>query len=72
MILGHNFSKAYCIGTLWNADNVMSPARNAIPFAEELPTNDINALVFHMESTVILPYPNGYIKFRMPKAKGKA
>ena len=25
-----------------------------------------------MESTVILPYSNGYIRFRMPKAKGKA
>ena len=24
MILGHNFSKAYHIGTLWNADDVMS------------------------------------------------
>ena len=37
-----------------------------------LPTNDINALVFCVESTVILPYSNGYIKCRMPRARGKA
>ena len=72
MILGHNFSKEYHIGMLWNADNVMSLTRNDIPFAEMLPTNDINALVFSVESTVILPYSNGYIKCRMPKAKVKA
>ena len=72
MILGHNFSKAYHIGTLWNADNVMSLTRNGIPFAETLPTNDINALVFCVEFPVIPPYSNGYIRCRMPKAKGRA
>ena len=72
MILGHNFSKAYHIGTLWKADDVMSLMRNVIPFAETLPTNDINAFVFCAESTVIQPYSNGYIKCRMAKAKGKA
>ena len=70
MILGHNFSKAYCIGMLWNAD-VMSLTRNGMPFAETLPTNDINTLVFCMESTVIPPYSNGYIKCKLPRAKGK-
>ena len=58
MILGHNFSKAYHIGMLWNADDVMSLTRNGIPFAETLPTYDINVLVFCMESTVIPPYSN--------------
>ena len=72
MILGHNFSKAYHIGTLWNADDVMSLTRNGIPFADILPTNDINELVFCTESTVIPPYSNGYIRCRMPKANGKA
>ena len=72
MILGHNFSKAYHIDMLWNADNVMSLTRNGMPFAETLSTNDINVLVFCMESTVILPYSNGYIRCRMPKSKGKA
>ena len=50
----------------------MSLTRNGIPFAETLPTNDINALVFCTESTVILPYSNGYIRCRIPKVKGKA
>ena len=72
MILGHNFSKAYCIGTLWNADDVMSLTKNGIPFAEMLPTNDINAIVFCMESTVIPPYSNGFVKCKMPKVKGRA
>ena len=71
MILGHNFSKAYHIGMLLNAGDVMSLTRNGIPFAETLPTNDINALVFCTEPTVIPTYSNGYIKCRMPKAKGK-
>ena len=71
MILGHNFSKAYCIGMLWNADDVMSLTRNGMPFAEMLPTHVINALVFCMESTVLPPYSNGYIKCKLPKAKGK-
>ena len=31
MILGHNFSKAYHIGMLWNADDVMSLTWNGIP-----------------------------------------
>ena len=72
MILGHNFLKLYHIGMLWNADDMMSLTRNGIPFAETLPTNDINALVFCMEITVTPPYSSGYIKCRMPKAKGKA
>ena len=58
MIPGHNFSKAYHIGMLWNADDVMSLTRNGIPFVETLPTNDINVLVFCAESTVILLYSN--------------
>ena len=53
-------------------DDVISLTRNVVPLAETLPTNDINALVFCMESTVIPPYSNGCIKCRMPKAKGKA
>ena len=55
MILGHNFSKAYCIGMLWHVDDVMSLTRNGIPFADTLPTNDITALVFFVASTVIPP-----------------
>ena len=72
MICGHNFSKAYHIGMLWNADDVISLTKNGIPFAKMLPTNDINALGFCAESTVIPPYSNGCIRCRMPKAKGRA
>ena len=71
MILGYNFSKVFHIGTLWKADGVIPLTRNGMPFTETLPTHDINALVFCMESTVILPYSNGYIKCRLPRAKGK-
>ena len=46
MILGHIFSKAYHTDMPWNADDVLSLTRNGISFAETLPTNDINALVF--------------------------
>ena len=56
---------------LWNADDVMSLTRNDIPFAETLPTNDINTVVFCTEPTVVLPYSNGYIKCRMPKERGR-
>ena len=73
MILGHDFfSKAYHIGTHWNEDDVMSLTRNGKPFAETLPTNDVNALVFCAESTVIPPYLNGYVKCKMSKVKRKA
>ena len=72
MIPGHNFSKVYHIDTLWTADDVMSITKNGIPFAEMLPSNDINAIVFHVESTVILPYSNGYVKCKMSKVKGRA
>ena len=46
MILGHNFSEAYHVGMLWDADDEMSLTRNGMPFPEMLPTHDINASVF--------------------------
>ena len=42
-----------------------------MPFTETLPTHDINALVFCVESIVIPPHSNGYIRCRLPRAKGK-
>ena len=42
-----------------------------MPFAETLPTSDINALVFCTESVILLPYSNGHITCRLPRAKGK-
>ena len=47
----------------------MSLTKNGIPFAETLPTNDFNKIVFCVEST-IPPYSNGYVKCKMLKVKG--
>ena len=69
MILGHDFSKAYHIGTLWNVQDVMSLTRNGMTFAVILPTSDINALVFYAESAILPPYSNGYITCRLLRAK---
>ena len=66
MTTGHNFSKSYHIGMHWNEDDIMSLTRNGKPFIEALPTNDVNALGFCSESTVIPPYSNGYVKCKMP------
>ena len=40
--------------------------RNGKHFTDTLPANNVNALVFSAESTVIPPYSNGYVKFKMP------
>ena len=56
MIIRHIFSKACHIGMDWNEDDMMSLTRNGKPFAESLPTNNVNALVFCAEPTVIPPY----------------
>ena len=62
LILGHNFTQTFHIGTLWNGK----------PFADTLHTNDINALVFSTESIVIPPFSNAFIKCKMPKVKRQA
>ena len=72
LILGHNFAQTFHIGTLWNANDVMSLTRNGQPFADTLHTNDINALVFSTESIVIPPFSNAFIKCKMPKVKRQA
>ena len=50
----------------------MSLTRNGKPFADTLHTDDINALVFSTESIVIPPFPNAFIKCKMPKVKRQA
>ena len=72
LILGHNFAQTFHIGTLWNANDVMSLTRNGKPFADTLHTDDINALVFSTESSVIPPFSNPFIKCKMPKVKRQA
>ena len=49
----------------------MSHTLNGKPFAGTLHTNDINALVFSKESTVIPPFSNAFIKCKMLKVKDK-
>ena len=70
--LSQNFAQTFHIGTLWNANDVMSLTRNSRPFAETLHTNDINALVFSTESTAIPPFSKALIKCKMSKVKRQA
>ena len=67
--LGHNFAQTFYTGTLWNANDVMQLIRNGKSFVDTLHTNDINALVFSTESTVIPTFSNAFIKCKMPKVK---
>lgn len=68
-ILGHNFAKAFHIGTTWSADDIMSLTYKGQPIAQTLSTKEINALVFCTESTVIPPLSNAKIICRAPKIK---
>ena len=72
IILGHNFAKAFHIGTGWDQDDNMYLTRYGKPFEQTIPSSTINALVFCTESIVIPPYSNGYIQCRVPKDKLKA
>ena len=56
LISGHNFAQTFHIGTLWNANDVMSLTRNGKPFADTLHTDDINALVF--QQTALSSHPS--------------
>ena len=72
IILGHNFSNAFHIGSWWDRDNNMYLTRYGKPFEQTIPSSTINALVFGTESIVIPPYSNGYIQCKVPKEKLKA
>ena len=61
LILGHNFAKAFHIGTSWDANDTMSLTINGRTFAETIPAKDIQALVFCSEGAIVPPYSNGYI-----------
>ena len=67
LILGHNFAKAFHIGTFWDANDTMSLTINGRAFAETIPVKDIQALVFCSEGAIVLPYSNRYIPCRLPK-----
>ena len=67
LILGHNFAKAFHIGTSWDANGTMSLTINGRAFAETISAKDIQALVFCSEGAIVPPYSNGYIPCRLPK-----
>ena len=46
IILGHNFAKAFHIGTWWDQDDIMYLTRHGRPFKQIMPSSNINALVF--------------------------
>ena len=71
-ILGHNFAKAFHIGTWWDQDDIMYLTRHSKLFEQAIPSSTINALVICTESIVILSYSNGYIQCKVPKEKLKA
>ena len=56
IILGHNFAKAFLIGTWWDQNDNMYLARYGKPFEQIIPSSTINALVICTESIVIPPY----------------
>ena len=64
-ILGHNFARAFHIGTSWDTKYTMSLTINGRTFAETTPANDIQALVFYFEGAIVQPYSNGYIPCRL-------
>ena len=72
IILGHNFAKAFHIGTWWDEDDNMYLTRYGKPFEQTISSSTINALVFCTESIVIPPYSNGYNQCKVPKKKLKA
>ena len=72
IILGHNFAKAFNIGTWWDQDDNMYLTRYDKPFEQIIPSSTINGLVVCTESIVIPPYSNGYIQCKVPKEKFKA
>ena len=49
LILGHNFAKAFHIGTSWDANDTMSLTINGWAFAETIPAKDIQALPFALK-----------------------
>ena len=59
MTLGHNFSKAYHIGMMWNMDDIISLTRHGMSFAETLPTNDIMHWCFVWNLQPYHPSPMG-------------
>ena len=67
LILGHNFVKAFYIGTCWDTNDTMSLTINGRAFAETIPAKHIQAIVFCFEGALLPPYSHGHIPCRLPK-----
>ena len=67
VILGHNFSKAFHIGTDWNKNDEMFLTMNGQQLTTTISTKAINALVQCAESITIPPRSNAVVKCRVPK-----
>ena len=67
IILGHNFSKAFHIGTDWNKNDEMFLTMNGQQLTTTISTKAINALVQCAESIIIPPRSNAVVKCRVPK-----
>ena len=71
-ILGHNFSRAFHIGTTWSPDDIMSLTYEGRPIAQTIPTRQINSIVFCCERTIIPPFSNAKIRCTAPKVRSRA
>ena len=67
VILGHNFSKAFHIGTNWNKNDKMFLTMNGQQLTTTITTKAINALVQCVESITIPPRSNAVVKCTVPK-----
>ena len=67
VIVGHNFSKAFHIGTDWNKNDEMFLTMNGQQLTTTISTRAINALVQCTESISIPPRSNAVVKYRVPK-----
>ena len=67
IILGHNFSRAFHIGTDWNKNGKMFLTMNGQQLTTTISTKAINALVQCAESIIIPPRSNAVVKCRVPK-----
>ena len=71
-ILGHNFSRAFHIGTTWSPDDIMSLTYEGRPIAQTISTRQINSIVFCCEGMIIPPFSNAKIRCTAPKVRSRA
>ena len=72
ILLGHNFAKAFHIGTLWEQDDNIYLTGHGKPFEQTIPSSTMDVLVSCTERIVSPPYSNGYTQCKVPKERLKA